>query len=181
MSVNVARPSPTRLAYAMFLGVLCHLVAAGSNITGEIDPERLLKLAVQRVKENTLALSRDGRVVVPAGAMLHGRVLRIVRYAPPYNTFELVLKLDRLTVGEHELPIHLSPPQPDPESPVQGTGMVTASRHVTGVRPPLQMIQGNNQLTDAEDDRRNGTGTFEFPYTNHLHLAVGYKTDWVVN
>lgn len=33
---------------------------------------------------------KSGHVVIPAGAVLYGRILRIVQYAPPYNSFDLV-------------------------------------------------------------------------------------------
>lgn len=122
---------------------------------------------------NTLK-GKNGQVVIPAGAIVRGRILRLIHYAPPANSFDLVLKFDRLQAGGGTASIHLSPPEPEPEQPIHNNA-------ITAQRSPVTVIQGQSQLTAPQDDRKNGTGTLHFKYTNHLHLAAGYTTDWIIN
>lgn len=86
------------------------------------------------------------------------------------------MKFNRLKLGDEILNVHLSPPEPERDPPAQGTGRLNSAR-----QPMVHVISGKDQLVNPQDDQKNGTGTFEFPYTAHLRLRPGYKTLWILN
>lgn len=117
---------------------------------------------------------KDGRVVVPAGAIVRGRILRLIQYAPPYDSVELVLRFDAIEIGGQTAAVRLFPPGTD-------SHQMLPSPQVGNQRLPIFVMQDKSQLSTAQDDRKNGTGTFQFNHTDHLRLPRGYITEWTIN
>jgi len=119
---------------------------------------------------------KDGEILIPAGALVRGRILRLVQYAPPYNSVQLILKFDQIALNGSIAGVRLSPREAVPQDGAQNL-YYTVNR----VRRPVPISQGKTNASNSQDDRKNGTGTFEFDNTDHLHLPVGYVTEWIVN
>lgn len=168
--------------------------AAGKSISEQlpaIPKNRLLKLALDTPIDSTTASTGDaiqahvtkplkgknGRVLVPAGAVVHGRILRLIQYASPYDSVEMVLRFDSVEIGGQTADIRLSPPETKTEHEEALNPAVVMNKE----RLPVYVVQDASQLATAQDDRKNGTGTFEFSHTDHLHLPRGYITEWTVN
>jgi hypothetical protein len=127
---------------------------------------------------------KDGRVAIPAGTIAQGRILRLVKYSYPFDVVELILSFDSLQLDGGTLGVHLSPPETSetesgtPQSPQT----IHASRPFGAPSSPT-FIQHHDeaQLNRAQADRKNGTGTFEFDHTHHIHLPAGHTTEWAIN
>jgi hypothetical protein len=164
-----------------------------NSIAEELPPvpkSRLLKLALNTPIDSDTAVTgdpiqahvtksvkgKDGHVVIPAGAVAHGRILRLVHYAYPFDGLELILKFDALEVGGDVVKIRLSPP----ETPA--TESVVEYSRAFGKQNTLVVVQHDKtHSTIEQEDRKNGTGTFEFNHTSHIHLPPGHVLDWTVN
>ena len=124
---------------------------------------------------------RDGRVVIPAGTIAHGRILRLVRYAYPFDAVELILSFDALKIGGSKVSVHLSPPEITETPETRITASSPRSNPLLGAQPaPIFVQHDKTQSTIAQADRKNGTGTFEFNHTNHIHLPRGHVTEWMI-
>lgn len=119
--------------------------------------------------------SKDGRTVIPAGAVAHGRILRLIQYASPYNSIELVLRFDSIDIQGQIVPLRLSPPDTETPAPNRDSPFMVGTQ-----RMPVFVVQDQSRLNQAEDDRKSGTRTLEFNRTDHLHLPAGYVTEWAI-
>lgn len=167
------------------------------SLSQELPPlpkSRLLKLALDTPIDSantaagdlihahvTKALrGKDGRVVLPEGTVAEGRVLRLVTYAYPYDAVELIVKFSALKVGVETMTVRLSPPEGEKPAAENLNEIYRVGREQQRVTP-IYVPEDKDRLAAAEADRKNGTGTFEFNHTNHIHLSAGYVTEWVVN
>ena len=173
---------------------------ASKSIVQQLRPipkDRVIKLALNTPIDSNTAAAGDpveahvtkplkgkaGRVIVPAGTMARGGILRLIQYAPPFNSFDLVIRFEALEIGGESISVHISPAPTDASEPLPDLrSMGGQPRAINGQqRVSAPLVQGKSQLTNKDDDRKNGTGTLEFNYTNHLHLGVGYTTDWMID
>jgi hypothetical protein len=118
---------------------------------------------------------KDGRTIIPAGALAHGRILRLIQYASPYNSVELVLRFDSLDIDSQTVPLRLSPPDSETPAPQKDSRFMIGTQ-----RMPVFVVQDQSGFNRAEDDRKNGTRTFEFNQTDHLRLPAGYVSEWAI-
>jgi hypothetical protein len=166
--------------------------ALARSIAEQLPPlpkNRLVKLALNAPLDSSTAATgdavearvvkslkgKDGRTIIPAGARAHGRILRLIQYSSPYNSIELVLRFDSIESEGQTVPLRLSPP--DSEIP---TAKKDARSMVGTQRMPVFVVQDQTQLNRAEDDRKNGTKTFDFNQTDRLRLPAGYTTEWII-
>lgn len=161
-----------------------------------VPQNRLLKLALNAPIDSDTAVTgdpiqahvtksvkgKDGRVVLPAGAVAHGRILRLVRYAYPFDAVELILSFDGLEIGGTTVSIHLSPPEISETPEARITPRDARSNVLFPAQSsPIFVQHDKTQSTIAQEDRKNGTGTFEFNHTNHIHLPRGHVTEWTID
>jgi hypothetical protein len=162
-----------------------------ASISEKLPPiarNRLLKLALNTPIDSDTAATgdlvqahvmkplkgKDGRILIPAGAIVRGRIVRLVEYAAPYNSIELVMKFNELELGRSLVPIRLLQKATESQEGPQGP-------HFAVGRGRPVMPAGQAPAPTAQDDRKHGTGTFEFDHTNHVHLSAGYQTEWLVD
>lgn len=167
-------------------------IALGKAISEQlpaVPKNRLVKLALNRPIDSATASTgdaveahvlkslkgQDGRVVIPAGANAHGRILRLIQYATPQSSVELVLRFDAIDIGGQPVSLRFAPPDLGPPMPQKDYAGVPGLH-----RMPEIVAQSQAQVNRADDDRKNGTRTFEFARTDHLRLPAGYVTEWAI-
>jgi hypothetical protein len=154
-----------------------------------IPKNRLVRLALNTPIDSATAATGDaveahvtkplkgenGRVIIPTGSIAHGRILRLIQYAQPHSSIELVLRFDSIDIGGQTASLRLSRPATDLPAPR------TESASLPGMHNgPQFSVEDQEAVARAETDRKNGTRTFEFDLTDHVRLPAGYVTEWAI-